>query len=1116
MPIGPAPSGQALSLDFVLAAANPAALSSFVQQVSNPSSSQYRHFLGAGQFASTFGPTPATISAVTAELRSLGFSPGSVSADGLIIPVQTTVGAASSALSTPIDSYSLVGGGTGIANTSAPQLPSSIASDVVDIVGLDTVTPPQSDLQKIHPGFPGAGLGRAASAITPALQPGQPSGCSSASNVAGTYTGPQLATAYDFSASGGPYAAGFYGQNVTVALFELEPFLQSDVTAFEQCYGISNTPVVTEVDGGAGSGAGSGETDLDIDNILALAPKATLDVYQAPDTFQGLIDNYTKIADDDAAHFISSSWGLCEDLTDSSNMQAEGEIFAQMASQGQTMFAAAGDSGSEACVHDAPAYLAGSGATTMASNYGYGGATYVLGYSNGCDGMELTTIDQAQGGYPNGAGYWCTGADVNQHDAVATTPYPQIPEVYFADPHDNAIDYFDSEQTCNPARETNGDCAVDTFADAGGPSSLAVGYGSGISDDTLYVGNATAHNVEVVSLAGSTPTVVATVPLAANADPTAITLDETSNGPVEVYVADSANDDVAYFAAANCSSNAQSGCPTSSPPTISVGTDPVGLAATAYPFNVYVANAGSDSVSVISVATEQVTTTVNLSYTYPGGSCPEAPTAIVAGDLGVLVTETLPSCGPDGVLSTINLQTNTEVSNQFLTDDQPTAVTSGDGTIGTGIPGSDVVVAGAQYGSVQFFDETESVDDPASQPDVTGVGGTDLTTPSATPAETAWNEALNGNGAGGGGFSLYTDPPSWQTGPGTEGKACLQSGETNGAGYGATGYGCRQVPDVSASADPYNGYAVYWDGGWVAVGGTSGAAPLWAAALAVINSEAPSTEFGLLNPELYELAADREGAFNNVTTGNNDYTGTDDGNYPATTGYNMATGLGTPIVSKLATDLLTPTVAPPPVPKMSVVASPNPASYGQTVSVTATVGSTDDGGTVTFTIAPSATPSDTTGLSGCSGLAMTTTTPYTASCQTSTLAPGSYVLTATYAGDTANSPASATATLTVNPAPTAMSATPALLSESGTLYLFTLHATLTSGGHPLADQPVNFLGGTTSLCANVVTNGSGLATCDASTDLVGVVDVLLADGYTATFAGTTDYASSQTKGPLIG
>jgi uncharacterized repeat protein (TIGR02543 family) len=122
------------------------------------------------------------------------------------------------------------------------------------------------------------------------------------------------------------------------------------------------------------------------------------------------------------------------------------------------------------------------------------------------------------------------------------------------------------------------------------------------------------------------------------------------------------------------------------------------------------------------------------------------------------------------------------------------------------------------------------------------------------------------------------------------------------------------VPDVSADADPYTGYFVYdtvAGSGWGDAGGTSAAAPLWAAALADISSAdgTGTAGYGAINPALYSLAQASPGTyFNDVKTGNNDYNGTGGGQYPAMTGFDMATGLGTPIVSALATGLASATV----------------------------------------------------------------------------------------------------------------------------------------------------------------------------------------------------------------
>ena len=75
--------------------------------------------------------------------------------------------------------------------------------------------------------------------------------------------------------------------------------------------------------------------------------------------------------------------------------------------------------------------------------------------------------------------------------------------------------------------------------------------------------------------------------------------------------------------------------------------------------------------------------------------------------------------------------------------------------------------------------------------------------------------------------------------------------------------------------------------------------------LAVVASANGNTAgYGALNPALYLLAQQSPGTYlNDVTIGNNDYNATDGGQYPAQPGYDMATGLGTPVASALAAGL---------------------------------------------------------------------------------------------------------------------------------------------------------------------------------------------------------------------
>ncbi len=212
---------------------------------------------------------------------------------------------------------------------------------------------------------------------------------------------------------------------------------------------------------------------------------------------------------------------------------------------------------------------------------------------------------------------------------------------------------------------------------------------------------------------------------------------------------------------------------------------------------------------------------------------------------------------------------------------------------------------------------TESVDDPASQPYVTGVGGTTLvSTVSPHPSEQYWQQGTN-NGhtvGGGGGISTLWTLPSWQQAPGV--LSSFSSATPCAANTGNTGKICREVPDVSLNADPGLGYPTYCTvtaancsaaNPWAIVGGTSAAAPMWAAMVALGNQKSlqdGNFNLGFLNPLLYGVAQNAghyANDFNDIIVGSSN--AFNDGKYPATPGYDMTTGLGSYNAQTLVNDL---------------------------------------------------------------------------------------------------------------------------------------------------------------------------------------------------------------------
>ncbi len=202
--------------------------------------------------------------------------------------------------------------------------------------------------------------------------------------------------------------------------------------------------------------------------------------------------------------------------------------------------------------------------------------------------------------------------------------------------------------------------------------------------------------------------------------------------------------------------------------------------------------------------------------------------------------------------------------------------------------------------------------DPSMQPYVLSVGGTSIVAPTEPPQERVWNDGAGDGGAGGGLSSVWTEP-AWQsesTVPGMNNPQVLAAAKDQAALLGDSGdfcaddvSTCREGPDVSALADEFNGTEIIYDGSVIGIGGTSSSTPFWAAILADINASTncqTSGGVGFVSPELYSLASvpsEYAASFNDVKVGNNDQYGILSGLYPATKGFDMSSGLGTPRVT---------------------------------------------------------------------------------------------------------------------------------------------------------------------------------------------------------------------------
>ena len=349
-------SVQTMQITVALAPRDPTALLNYADGVGQASSRDYRRYLTPSQFRARFAPRREALIKVEEELRQHGLKPGSVTGNGLAIHVRASSAAIEHAFDIELVRVRLASGRDAVYNDQGPAVDADVAPLVQAVIGLSSL----AEMERLDVSHTtadtrnnasGSSVYRTSSAH---IATGGPQPCLKASEVApgqGAYTADQIATAYGFS---GVYATGDQGSGVTIGAYELEPDALSDIAAYQSCYHTDTSVNYVKVDGGAGTGIGQGEAALDIEQLIGLAPKAKILVYQGPNNNSdnpgtGPYDTLAAMIGQDKVQVISNSWGECESLEGATDAHAEDTLLQEAATQGQTFVSAAGDSGSEDC-----------------------------------------------------------------------------------------------------------------------------------------------------------------------------------------------------------------------------------------------------------------------------------------------------------------------------------------------------------------------------------------------------------------------------------------------------------------------------------------------------------------------------------------------------------------------------------------------------------------------------------------------------------------------------------------------------------------------------------------------------------------------------------------------
>ncbi len=344
--IGPTDPQQAMTLAISLKVQDQHALDTFLHDLYDPASPQFHHYLSPADFSKRFisgGRQAVGDFLKSAKLSVTDRGIGSIiNATGTVDQVQT-------AFKVTISDYQDGSGTISAAADVAPTLPPNVSANIQAIAGLDNIiTPPKTHMVAAPAPEEGS---------APVAPMTGATGCDAARSVAstfGAYTPNQLQMAYNFT----PFTQrGEQGQGQIIGLMEVDDFKDANVAAYQGCFG-TNVPVTrVPVDGGTHPGVFEEEVELDIDVYLGMLPKLQqLLVYESDYRISSIIDSLQTMANDNLASVVSISFGGCEQNRNVNTfLMPENTIFEQMAAQGQSVFAASGDSGSRDCLlHHTP------------------------------------------------------------------------------------------------------------------------------------------------------------------------------------------------------------------------------------------------------------------------------------------------------------------------------------------------------------------------------------------------------------------------------------------------------------------------------------------------------------------------------------------------------------------------------------------------------------------------------------------------------------------------------------------------------------------------------------------------------------------------------------------
>ena len=363
--IGPAAATNRVSLRVWLSLRDPGAVAQLVKSVTNPKSPLYGHYLTPAQFNAQYAPTAAHASAVASWLRSTGLQVTSMPSTHRYVAASGSVSQVQRAFGVSLNNYT-VGAHTWRAPANNPTVPSSLASTVLTVTGLDTGD------HSMHPAStkppaPPAGFRNSppfstnygdnpaqfqADGTTPLPQfNGQ-----TLPYVVKGYTPPPLRSAY------GAAGSGLDGSGTTVAITDayFAGTIVSDANQYVDNHDASSPhlaqgtnyfqslPSSFSLARRCNASGWEGEETLDVEAVHAIAPKATIKYFAASSCQNtGFIDALTRVVNDPGVDVVTNSWSGLETQETPGITAAYETIFQQGIVEGMTFSFSSGDDGDE-------------------------------------------------------------------------------------------------------------------------------------------------------------------------------------------------------------------------------------------------------------------------------------------------------------------------------------------------------------------------------------------------------------------------------------------------------------------------------------------------------------------------------------------------------------------------------------------------------------------------------------------------------------------------------------------------------------------------------------------------------------------------------------------------